>query len=53
MSNKTNKKHNKKSATEIFLDGLRIPVAPPSITFTDKCEKRKKKFNYKDELRNY
>ena len=53
MSNKTNKKNNNKSATEKFLDGLRIPIAPPSITFTDKQEKRKKKFDYRKELNHY
>lgn len=32
---------------------MRLPIAPPSITFTDRKDKRKKKFNYNNELRNY
>lgn len=47
------KTKSKKSATEKFLDQLRIPIAPPSITHTDRQNKRKKKFDYKSELRHY
>lgn len=51
---KKNKKNSKKMNTmELMLSTLRLPPIPAGCTHVDRKDKRKKKFNYKNELNQY
>jgi hypothetical protein len=51
MSKKNSK--NKMNTMDLMLSGMRLPAIPAGCTHTDRQEKRKKKFDYKSELKHY